>query len=161
MQLPGPTYFLSLILLLSSAAVLADTTETYGADLTDATPVRIGELLKNPDQYVDKLVKIEGLVDDVCPAKGCWVDIMATQSKEILRFKVRDDVIVFPAEAKGQAVTAEGVLRKHELSKRRAIKHMRHLAEEKGEDFDPASVTGPIDFYQIEGASAVVNFAGE
>ena len=33
---------------------------------------------------------------------------------------------------------------------------MKHLAEEKGEDFDPASVSGPMVMYQIEGDAAVV-----
>ena len=31
------------------------------------------------------------------------------------------------------------------------------LAEEKGEDFDESTVTGPMDFFQIEGVGAVVD----
>ena len=88
--------------------------------------------------------------------KGCWIDILDSQSKETVRFKVEDDVIVFPAEAKGSQVVAEGILRKHEMSKEQAINWLRHLAEEKGESFDDSSVTGPMDFYQIEGLGAEV-----
>ena len=64
---------------------------------------------------------------------------------------MRDDVIVIPAEAKGRAITAEGVLRRHEMTRREAVSWLRHLAEEKGEPFDEATVTGPLTFYQIEG----------
>jgi hypothetical protein len=133
---------------------------TYGDPLSDAEPVRIGELVSNPERYVDKKIKIEGLVDDVCPMKGCWVDILDAQSRETIRFKVQDDVIVFPVEAKGSEVVAEGVLRKHELSRERAVAWMRHLAAEKGEAFDETTVTGPMNFYQIEGLGAVVRIAG-
>jgi hypothetical protein len=33
---------------------------------------------------------------------------------------------------------------------------MRHLAEEKGEEFDDSSITDATVFYQIEGVGAVV-----
>jgi len=143
--------------LFAAFPVWADDQTVYGETLSDVEAVRIGELVSNPERYVDKNVKIEGLVDDVCPMKGCWVDILDAQSRETIRFKVTDDVIVFPVEAVGDQVVAEGVLRKHELSQKRAVAWMRHLAEEKGEDFDEASVTGPMDFYQIEGRGALIS----
>ena len=33
---------------------------------------------------------------------------------------------------------------------------MSRLAEEKGEEFDPSTVTGPMTLYQIDGTGAVV-----
>jgi hypothetical protein len=133
--------------------------QIYGKEISTATSIRISELTSNPQQYVDQLVKIEGLVDDVCPMKGCWVDILETQSGETMRFKVQDDVIVFPVEARGSQIVAEGVLRKHDLTRQQAEKWMRHLAEEKGEAFDEGSVKGAMVFYELEGAGAVVTEA--
>jgi len=132
------------------------TDQMYGEAMTDANSIRIADLVGNPDQYVDQLVKIEGLVDDVCPMKGCWVDIIEAQSSDKIRFKVQDDVIIFPVEARGQQIVAEGVLRKHALSKQQAVKRMRHFAREKGEEFDESSITGEMVFYQIEGVGAMV-----
>jgi hypothetical protein len=37
------------------------------------------------------------------------------------------------------------------------LAHARHLAEERGEAFDPASVSGPMTLYEIQGAGAVVS----
>jgi hypothetical protein len=130
--------------------------QSYGHDVSGATSIRIADLTANPEQYVDQLVKIEGLVDDVCPMKGCWVDIIEAQSSDTIRFKVQDDVIVFPVAAKGSQIVAEGFLRKHDLTKQQAIKRMRHFAKEKGEEFNEDSVTGAMVFYQIEGVGAVV-----
>jgi|TARA_Y100000310_G_scaffold259790_2_gene268553 hypothetical protein len=131
----------------------------YGEALSDAQIIRIADLSGNPDKYVDQLVKLEGLVDDVCPMKGCWVDILDGQSRETIRFKVQDGVIEFPVAAKGSQIIAEGILRKHALSKDQAVNRMRHFAEEKGETFDERSITGATVFYQIEGLGAVVRDA--
>jgi hypothetical protein len=128
----------------------------YGEKMSNSESIRISELTSNPEQYVDQRVKIEGLVDDVCPMKGCWVDILDTQSRDILRFKVQDDVIVFPVEARGSQIVAEGILRRHDLTREQAEKHLRHLAREKGEPFDETSVKGAMVFYQIEGIGAVM-----
>ena len=134
----------------------ASTTTTYGQALSGARVVRIAELLRSPGEYLGEKVRVVGLVDDICPMEGCWIDILESQSRESIRFKVADGVIVFPVEAKGREVVAEGVLRKHEMSQERATAWLRHLAEEKGEAFDATSVTGPMVFYQIEGLGAEV-----
>ncbi len=146
---------LSLLVVLPLHAAKADG-KVYGAALGDSKAVRISDIAGNPDAYVDQRVRVVGLVDDVCPRKGCWVDIIEAQSTDTIRFKVQDDVIVFPVEARGKEIVAEGVLRRHELDREAAVKRLRHLAEEKGEPFDAATVTGPLVFYQIEGAGAVV-----
>ncbi len=148
--------FLVVAVLATIAAPLAAETDQYGEPVSDATTIRISDLLADPERYIDQKVKVEGLVEDICPMKGCWIDILDRQSKETVRFKVEDDVIVFPAEAKGSQVVAEGIMRKHEMSKEQAINWLRHLAEEKGETFDDSTVTGPMDFYQIEGLGAQV-----
>ena len=132
----------------------AEDANQYGDALTDATKVRIKELLDQPDTYLGELVKVEGLVEDVCPMKGCWIDILDSQTSTTVRFKVEDDVIVFPAEAKGKDVVAEGVLEKREMDKQQAINWLRHLADEKGETFDESTVTGPMTFYQLAGKGA-------
>ena len=147
--------FASLMLVIALPVVATDG-ERYGDTLTDATTVRISDIVDDPSAYVDQRIRVEGLVDDVCPMKGCWVDIIEAQSKDTIRFKVRDDVIVFPVEARGEQIVAEGILRRHELDREAAVRRMRHLAEEKGEAFDAATVTGPLVFYQIEDKGAVV-----
>ena len=150
-----------ILIVLTLAATLAlspsAATDTFGAPLTEAQTIRIGDLLEQPDRYVDQMVKVEGLVEDICPMKGCWIDILEAQSSTTVRFKVEDDVIVFPAEAKGRKVVAEGTLRRHEMTQEEAVRWLRHLAEEKGEPFDESTVDGPMSFYQIEGQGAEIH----
>ena len=146
----------SVILVCLASLGLATDYQLYGSSVSKKSEVRIGQLLKEPAQYVDKLVKVVGLVNDVCPMKGCWVEVIENQGSERIRFKVQDDVVIFPVEAVGQEIIAEGILRRYELSQEQATRWLAHLAEEKGDEFDPSTVTGPLDFYQIEGRGAKV-----
>ena len=88
------------------------------------------------------------------PKAGCWIDI--AKGKSLIRFKVNDGEIVFTKEMTGDKVVAEGVMTRMKLTKEQAVGYARHMAEEKGEAFDEASVTGPMTIYRIQGTGAIV-----
>ena len=141
--------------LLAAAPALAAT--KYGKQLSNATPVKVSELMAKPDAYVGKVVKVEGLVTEVCPKRGCWINVAGDKEFQTIRVKVEDGVIVFPLTDKGKKVVAEGTFTKTELTKEQALERAKHHAEETKTKFDPASVTGPQTVYQIMGTGAVVD----
>jgi hypothetical protein len=146
------------ICLAAGAGVLAaEEGKSYGEPLTGTDTVEISRLLSNPDDYVGQVVRVEGLVTDVCPKRGCWLSI-ASEDEEFkeIRVKVDDGVIVFPVEAKGRHAIAEGVFVKVEMSMEQTLKYREHHAQEHGEAFDPGTVTEPLVFYQIKGRGAVI-----
>jgi len=149
---------LFLLLLSVTTVALADEAKptTYGAGLGDAKLVPLAKLLSEPQAFVGQRVRVEGRITDVCPARGCWIEIADGDGKQTMRFKVKDGEIVFPVAIKGHPVTAEGVFRKIELDAEQALSHRRHLAEERGEKFDPTRETGPLVLYEIEGLGAIV-----
>jgi hypothetical protein len=128
----------------------------YGAGVAAAERVQISVLLANIDAWVGKKVQVEGVVTDVCPMRGCWFELAGDQPETSLRFKVRDGVMVFPLSAKGQRAVAEGVVRKIPLDLERSRAYLAHLAEEKGEPFDPASVREPVTIVRLDGTGAVL-----
>ncbi len=144
-----------IVLFVGGAAHAADT--VYGAPLSDAVVVKLSQLLDSPADYVDKTVKIEGLVIGVCPKRGCWIEVAGDREFESMRFKVADGEIVFPVDAKGKNATLEGVFTAMELTEEQAIARAKHFAEEKGEAFDPKSVKkGAHTMYQIAGKGGVI-----
>lgn len=151
----GLSLAIGLLLLLQWPSVAADV--LYGEPLSDAKPIRIAELTANPEAFVDKNVKVVGLAEDICPKKGCWVDIVEKESVEKIRLKVEDDVIVFPVEAKGSEIIAEGTLRRIDLSPKKAVEWRMHEAEERGEMYVVPENPKPLTIYQIEGRGAVVS----
>lgn len=137
-----------------AAPAWADT--TYGEGLTGEDTTLISTILANPDAYVGKTIRVQGLVTEVCAKRGCWVAIASDQEFQTLRFKVQDGVIVFTPDVKGKRGTFEGVLARYELSMEQSIERAKHHAEEQGEEFDESSITGPEIYYQLEGTGAVV-----
>jgi hypothetical protein len=143
---------LAVTLLLTVPAFAAD----YGKALSAAQPVKLSELIASPDKYVGKVVKVEGLVTDVCAKRGCWMMIAGDKEFQTIRIKVDDGVIVFPMEAKGKKAVAEGTFTKIDLSKEQALEYQKHMAEEQKRPFDPKSVTGGMTIYQVKGLGATI-----
>ena len=128
----------------------------YGAELTLTEKTSISSILEDPESYLDKTVLIEGEVLEVCPMMGCWMEIKSDDGEGMIKVKVKDGEIVFPVEAKGKTALVEGKVYKIELTQEKAIQHFEHVAEEKGEAFDPSTITGPMTIYQIKGLGAVI-----
>jgi hypothetical protein len=150
---PGLPFALLLVL---SGAARAES-QVFGAGVSQPEPVAIGDLLAHPQDHVGKTVRVDGRITDVCPKRGCWIDIAGEGSERVIRFKVADGEIVFPAEVRGKGVIAEGVFTRIELEGEEAVAYARHLAEEKDEPFDASKVKPPLVFYQIKGSGAVVH----
>ena len=126
------------------------------ADAGTHIEVRIFDLAANPDKYVNEKLSIVGLVDDVCPAAGCWASIKDPEAKDVVRFKVPDGKLVFTAEMLGDVVTAQGLFRKHTLENAAARRWLAHLAHERGQIPGEAELNyeGALNVYQLEGAEA-------
>lgn len=127
-----------------------------GEALTLDTVTQVSEINNNPEKYLGKRVLIEGLIINVCEKRGCWIDIASDLPFEKIQVKVVDGEIVFPMEAKGRLAKVEGIAEEIKLTKEQAIGMAKHRAEEGGTTFDPASVTGPVSFYRIQGLGAVI-----
>jgi|TARA_B100000900_G_scaffold375142_1_gene356903 hypothetical protein len=92
----------------------------------------ISSLINNPDNYIDSNVTIKGKIVDVCPMKGCWIELKDFDSDLLIRVKVKDDVIIFPQDSKGYDVIVKGQFTKIEFTEAKAKQWKKHLAEEKG-----------------------------
>ncbi|MES1245454.1 MAG: DUF4920 domain-containing protein [Acidobacteriota bacterium] len=132
--------------------------ETYGGGVTVPETTSIAKILADPDAYVGKTVRIEGKVLDVCPMKGCWMELAQEGDGSKLRVKVDDGVIVFPVTAKGKLAVAEGVLEAIPMTRESYVGWMEHLAEEAGKTFDASTVgEGPFRILQLRGTGARID----
>lgn len=132
--------------------------KTYGSGVTLTETTSVAKILADPEAYVGKRVRIEGQVVDVCPMKGCWMELAEQDGGARLRIKVDDGVIVFPVDSKGKLAVAEGTVESIPMSRDRYVDWLKHLAEEKGQAFDPSTVgKGPFRVVQIRGLGARIN----
>ena len=131
----------------------------YGNKINLNSPKTIQELLKSPDTYIDQEVLIEGQIIEVCPMRGCWINIQDLETYADIRLKVQDGAIVFPLSAKGHRVLAQGIFQKLEFSEENARKWKIHLARERGIILHSDSVKlKPEDLieYRVFSSSAII-----
>ena len=131
----------------------------YGDDFNYDSIQSISSLIDNPNQFLDKQIVTEGKIVDVCPMKGCWIEIKDSDSGQIIRVKVQDDIIIFPQDSKGKKVIVNGVFKKIEFTKDQAIKWKIHIAEEKGLKLEESDVTldsSDLIEYRIRGLGAKI-----
>ena len=140
-----------------ASALWAEGPTTYGDGVTEGATVSIAEILASPDDYKGKEVQVSGKVTDVCPKKGCWMELR-DENDASLRVKVQDDVIVFPAEAKGKLAKARGKVEILDMDREKYLGWMQHLAEERGETFDESTLgDGPYRIVQLAGLGAQIS----
>lgn len=148
------TFILLLFLVIGSPALAKDL--VLGEKLTLSEVTKVSAINAEPEKYLGKRVQVEGIVIDVCKARGCWMDISSDEPFQKIQVKVVDGEIVFPMEAKGRTARVEGTVEMLELSQEQAYRYAKHKAEEQGREFDPAEVQGPTKIYRIRGLGAVI-----
>jgi hypothetical protein len=130
--------------------------KTYGKGVTQPASVSISAIMDNPQAYEGKTVRVEGLVTDVCPKRGCWFEMAGDKPGKKMKFKVDDGVMVFPMTTKGKYAVAQGVVQVSKLSLEQTRKHAVYVASEKGEKLDPKTITEPRTVVRIMGSGAVI-----
>lgn len=113
--------------------------EKLGAGVTLKETTSIADVVKNPEAFVGKTIRIDGTATAVCQHMGCWMAVSASDKADAptVRLKVEDGVIVFPVSAKGKAVSAQGVFEKIAATdaegKEAAAEHAKHQAAAGGQ----------------------------
>lgn len=139
----------------AASAPAAAKGQTFGAGVKLTETTSVDAILASPKQYSGKTVRVEGMVTDVCPKRGCWFELAGDKPGQKLRFKVTDGEMVFPMDSKGKRAVAEGVVSVTELTLEQTKQRAEYEAKEYGKAYDPASITEPAVSVRIDGTGAV------
>jgi hypothetical protein len=138
---------------LGARALSADEAgKTYGEGVTIERAVPVSALLEKPQAHAGKAVRVDGVISKVCQSMGCWIEIADPALGRGIRFKAKDGVIVFPKDAAGRKVSAQGTFEEIATSPVRES-HGEHAksAESSGQP-TPATPTEKIYWVRVSGA---------
>ena len=82
--------------------------ETYGSQLSQTKVTAVAEILKQPDQFVGKVVQVEGKIIQECPAGG-W--FMLKDDTGLIFVDLHPSDIAIP-QAVNHHVSAQGKVKK-------------------------------------------------
>jgi|TARA_B100000959_G_C14493865_1_gene424351 hypothetical protein len=121
----------------------------YGNRISEGIIYDVDELLSSADNKLGTNLLLTGIITEVCPMRGCWLQVKDDNSNSSIRIKVTDGEIVFPLSAKGKNIIAKGMFTKLELSEKQAKNWKHHLALEKGIELDTSKIVlSKSDFYE-------------
>lgn len=149
----------ALVLFAAAAAsmAMAVAEEKLGAGVTLAEATSIADVVKNPEAYAGKTIRIDGTATAVCEMMGCWLAVSETDKADspTIRLKVDHGTIKFPTSAKGKQVSAQGTFEKiaagdHDV-KEAAGAHAKQEAGATHEMKHPG-----LDGYQLKATGAVI-----
>jgi hypothetical protein len=80
-----------------------------GVALNAKSPeVAFADVLKQPAKFAGKRVRIEGVVERVCQAEGCWMQIAPQAGAAGIRVTFKDHSFFVPKDSKSMKFKAEG-----------------------------------------------------
>ena len=150
------TTVLSAVVLLSSSMAATAKQLTFGDKVEMKKLQPLSELLKQPEQFVNKQITIKGKIVEACAKRGCWMQLKAENEQGTVRVKVKDGDMVFPVSKRGSTAYATGTFTGRSLTLKQTVAYYQHLAQEQGHDFDPASVTEAMRLYQLKPTAVII-----
>ena len=82
--------------------------------------VAIEKVLHSPDAYARKSVLVEGVIENACSNKGCWMQITPAAGKPGMRVTFKNYAFFIPLDSKGMRARVHGTTRLKTLSKKEA-----------------------------------------
>lgn len=103
------------------------TDQIFGEKITADNALTFNELLTKMDQLDSMETKVTGTVESVCQSKGCWVNIVSDDGREMF-VKFKDYGFFLPKDCSGRKVVMEGKAFR-EIT---PVEELQHYAEDEG-----------------------------
>ena len=80
-----------------------------GTTITVEKPIIIAELSSSPQSFVGQVVRLEGIVLNVCQGSGCWAEVQAADGSSFIA-KSLDHSVLLPADCQGRKIIVQGTV---------------------------------------------------
>ncbi|HVF55689.1 MAG TPA: DUF4920 domain-containing protein [Pyrinomonadaceae bacterium] len=99
-----------------------------GEPIGKSPAVSFADVLKDPSKFTGKVVRIEGVVEKVCKAQGCWMEISPEAGAATVRVTFKNQGFFVPKDSNSMKFRAEGEFGIKVLTK----EQVDHLVNEDG-----------------------------
>jgi Domain of unknown function (DUF4920) len=136
-----------------STATTADA-GTFGAKIDEAGAISMDSLVAMvaAGQTDISSIKVEGKVNEVCQAKGCWMNLQKADGTG-MRVTFKDYAFFVPKDCGGKMAVIQG----HAYMDTTAVEDLRHYAEDEGKSKEEiAKITEPLVELAFEAEGVII-----
>lgn len=113
---------------------------TFGEAFKPKKVVSYDQMLKRMEGQEKVAIKVRGTVEDVCQAKGCWMNIISEKTNEKMMVQFKDYGFFMPKDIAGKEVIMDG----YAFYEVTPVDELRHYAEDAGKTAEEiALITEP------------------
>ena len=131
------------------------TWDHFGAGITEGPATSLAVVLKKPEDFTGKVVRIEAPITAVCQTKGCWMHLGAQQPPVMVKFK--DYGFFVPKDASGRTTIVEGTM----TMKQETVEQTKHYLEDAGKHDEAAKVTEGRKLYHFMASGVAIKKAAD
>lgn len=127
-------------------------TAVYGDSIKNDQVISINSIQTTMKDEPKMDMKIRGVVDEVCPKKGCWM-MMKQDNGDVIRITFKDYKIFVPKDLAGKEVVLDGFAYADTVS----VEKLKHYAEDAGKSAEEiAKITASKKSVAFEAKGVVV-----
>ena len=115
--------FLSLI----SLSCYSQEVASFGKEISEEGAIHSADLVDAMRDRESLAIKVKGIVNEVCQAKGCWLTMDLDQD-QVMRVTFKDYGFFVPVNSSGKNVTIEGTVQKQTVT----VDMLKHYAKDAG-----------------------------
>ncbi|MEN0047623.1 MAG: DUF4920 domain-containing protein [Bacteroidota bacterium] len=137
----------------SAVEVAAASLNTFGEIITADDAISFEELVQKMESSDSMLVKVQGTVESVCQAKGCWMNIVSSQVEDEMFVKFKDYGFFVPKDISGRQVIMEGYAYREVTP----VEELRHYAKDDGmSEEEIAAITEPEEEFKFMASGVIL-----
>lgn len=123
----------------------------FGTGITKGDkPAALADVLKNPEAFTGKTVRIAGPITAICQTKGCWMHLGDQNPPVMVKFK--DYAFFMPKDASGRTAIVEGTM----AMKQETVAQTKHYLEDAGKLDEAAKVTEGRKLYTFMASGVAI-----
>ena len=137
----------------SSTAEKVAESNTFGETITSNDAITFVDLVQKMENADSMLVKVQGTVEAVCQAKGCWMNIVSSETDTEMFVKFKDYGFFMPKDIAGREVIMEGYAYREVTS----VDELRHYAEDAGKSAEEIdAITEPEEEFKFMASGVIL-----
>mgnify|MGYP002623779138 CR=1 FL=1 len=129
--------------------------EHFGAGIAPGeAPATLADVMKDPEAYTGKQIRLEAPITAVCQAKGCWMHLGVPDAKGTppVMVKFLDYGFFVPKDASGRTAIVEGTMQMTQET----VEQTRHYLEDAGKHDEAAKVTEGRKLYRFVASGVAI-----
>lgn len=117
-----------------------------GEPLSNTKRISLDKAIADPNKYVGKTVRLEGIIVRSCKSEGCWLELAPNKDSKSVRVAMKGHSFFIPLDSAGANARMEGQFKVKTIK----AEEVKEMTEKDGAKFDKINTDGTVTEVSFE-----------